>query len=125
MATPISLNNTNDNVIVSVRTADNFIQIFLSPDSSTTVASAKVYEASGFGIPTSPSATLPLNNYLISFKALNPGARSVTLTICYGNYSGSGGFSYSITGPGVSLPTVNANLSAFTSRMDAYTVNLF
>lgn len=125
MASPISLNNTNDNVVVSVRTADNFIQIFLSPDSTTTVGGAKIYEASGNGMPTSPSATLPLNNYLISFKSLNPGARSVVLTVCYGNYAGSGGFAYSITGPGISLPTVSANLASFTSRMDAYTVNLF
>jgi len=125
MANPISLNNTNDNVVVSVRTADNFIQIYLSPDSATTVGGAKIYEASGNGMPTSPSATLPLINYLISFKALNPGARSVILTVCYGNYSGSGGFSYSITGAGISLPTVSTNLAAFTSRLDAYTVNLF
>lgn len=125
MATPISLNNTNDNVVVSVRTADNFIQIYLSPDSITTVGAAKIFEATGNGMPTSPSATLPLNNYLISFKSLNPGARSAVLTVCYGNYSGSGGFAYSITGPGISLPTVSTNLASFTSRMDAYTVNLF
>lgn len=125
MANPISLNNTNDNVVVSVRTADNFMQIYLNPDSTSTVGGAKIFEATGNGMPTSPSATLPLNNYLITFKSLNPGARSVILAVCYGNFSGSGGFAYSITGPGVSLPTVSTNLSAFTSRIDAYTVNLF
>jgi hypothetical protein len=124
MATPVPLNNTNDNVVVSVRNADNFIQIWLSPDSITTVGAAKIYEASGNGMPTSPSATLPLNNYLITFKSLNPAARNVLLTVSYGNYSSSGGFSYSITGPGVSL-TVSTNLSSFTTRMDAYTLNLF
>jgi hypothetical protein len=110
MATPIALNNTNNNVIVSVRTADNFIQLWLNPDSITTVASAKIFEASGQGLATSPSATLPLNNYLISFKSLNPAARTAVLTVLSGNYASSGGASYSITGSGITLPTVSFNL---------------
>lgn len=125
MATPIALNNTNDNVVISITTADNFIQVYLSPDSANTFGSAKIFDASGNGMPTSPSATLPLTNYLHSLKALNPGATNAILVVCYGNYGGAGGFAYSIAGPGVSLSPIHQSLSPYTSRIDAYTINLF
>ncbi|WP_196139545.1 hypothetical protein [Aliikangiella sp. G2MR2-5] len=125
MATPIELNNTDDNVSITVNTCDNRIEIELSPDTTDRFGSGTVFIASGNGFPTSPNATLPLNNYLRSLKNLNPKASSVILTVNCSNYAGGGEFSYQISGSGVSFDPVKHNLATYSSQMDSYKINLF
>ncbi|TQV86994.1 hypothetical protein [Aliikangiella coralliicola] len=125
MANPIALNNTDDNVSISVKNCDNQIEIKLSPDDPKFFGTGTVFVASGDGFATAPDAALPLNNYLRSLKSLNPNAKSVILTVISSNFAGGGSFSYSITGSGVSLAPVNYNLSTYTSQMDSYKVNLY
>jgi len=124
MASPIALKNTDVNVNIAVDACDNRIEIELSSDDPNGKGSATVFLASGNGFSTAPNATIPLSNYLRSLKALNPTVTNVVLTVNCSNFGGGGAFSYSITGAGVSLPTVKHGLPEYTSQMDSYRVNL-
>jgi hypothetical protein len=125
MATPVLLNNTSNSVTIGVSQADNFISIYLNPDSTSLIGSVKVFESFANGMAGGPNATLPLSNYLAAMKKLNPSVTNIVLVVSAANYAGGGGIAYTISGSGITLPAVNLNLATYTSQLNAYQINIF
>ena len=119
-----ALNNSSNDVTISVAVADNQIAIYLNPDISSVKGAMTVYENTNFGAP-GLNTTLGLGGMLSAFKHANPGAKSVVLAIIMSNYEAGGQFNYKITGNGINLPGQTPNLPSWTSMMDSYVVNLF
>ncbi len=125
MATPTQLNNTSNDVTIAVPNADNFVTIQLNPDSTNTYGSITVFAQDQNGFGASVNATLPLSTYLSSFKSLNPNVSSVVVTFNFGNYAGGGAIAYTISGGGMTTVSYSNDLSAYTSQMNAYLINVF
>lgn len=119
-----NLNNTSNNVTITVAVADNLMSIYLNPDLSPVNGFTQVYETLNFGA-AGTGATLSLQGYLNAYKSVNRNARSVALVICMSNFEGGGSCNYKIAGPGISLTAQTPGLPGWSSQMDSYVVNLF
>lgn len=121
----ISLNNSTNDVTITVTAADNTMAINLNPDGTTNHGSVLVYESfqNGMGVPLNVS--INLSSYLQGFANLNPGLTNVQLTFTYSNYNGPGPYAYAITGSGITLSPQSGSLNPFTSAMDSYLINIY
>jgi hypothetical protein len=114
-------------VTIEVSIADNFLSIYLNPDTSgpgLVKGFVKVYESLVADFESGVTASIDITNYLKGFKALNPTVSSVVLAFCLSNFAGSGPYAYSISGQGIKLLPQSGNLAAWTSQMDSYIINI-
>lgn len=125
MATPTQLNNTSNDVTITVPNADNFINIQINPDSTNTYGSITVFAQDQNGFGAAVNASLPLSTYLSAYKSLNPSTTSVVLTFTFGNYAGGGAIAYNISGGGMTTVSYSNDLAAYSSQMNAYLINVF
>lgn len=120
------LNNSSNDVTITVNNADNALTIYLNPDQSNVNGFVKVYETLNFGGP-SINATISLQGFLDAFNASNSSAnpKTVELVIVMSNFAGPGNFNYTISGSNISLGNQQVNLTSWTSQTDSYIISFY
>jgi hypothetical protein len=125
MASLINLNNSSNTVHINVAQADNFISIYLNPDSGS-VGFVKVYESHQMDMGVPANVSIDLTNYLQKFRQLNPAAHKIVMAVCLSNFAGPGPYHYEISGTFFGTPLIKTGtIPTWESIMQSYSVNIY